>query len=149
MQNNSFTTEFTVDQTPDTVFAAIANVRQYWGTGATGDFEREGDEFTYRDADLMSHFRLSEVVPARRMVWQVVDSRTGFVQDPAEWDDTRVVFELAPDGDGTRLHFTHEGLTPDKECFNDCSRGWSGVIDDALQHLITTGRSVFDDQTAR
>lgn len=146
MQDDSFTTEFTVDVPTDKVFAAIADVRGYWSPSTTGETEREGDEFTFRDTALMSHFRISEVVPERRVVWQVLDSKTPFVEDPAEWDGTRVVFDIAPDGDGTRLRFTHEGLTPAKECFHDCSRGWTGVINESLQHLVTTGHSMFDEQ---
>ncbi|UYM04520.1 SRPBCC family protein [Solicola gregarius] len=145
MQKGSYTTEYTVDVPVDDVVRAIADVRGYWSPSTTGDSEHEGDEFVYRDSALMSHFRVGEVVPGQRVVWDVLESRTTFVDDPAEWDGTRVVFELAPDGDGTRLRFTHEGLSEAKECFNACSRGWDGVINDSLKHLITTGRSMFDE----
>ena len=145
MQNEGYTTEYTVEVPAERVFRAITDVRGYWSPRTTGDAAQKGDEFVYCDDDLMSHFRVSEVVPHRRIVWDVVESRTTFVEDPAEWDDTRVIFELAPEGAGTRLRFTHEGLSTAKECYAEWSTGWSGVIDDSLKHLITTGRSVFDE----
>lgn len=99
--------------------------------------DKPGDELTYSDRG-MEHcrFRVSEVVPEPRAVWQVLDSRLSWIGDQDEWNGTEVVFEVSREGSGTRLRFTHQGLTPRLECYRQCSRGWSGVIADSLQGLL-------------
>ncbi|HXJ20884.1 MAG TPA: hypothetical protein VMT03_11690 [Polyangia bacterium] len=57
-----------------------------------------------------------------------------------EWTDTRLVFEIAPRGDGAVVRFTHEGLVPAQECYPTCSEGWSLVIKDHLFNFIGDGR---------
>lgn len=46
MTGQDFSTTFSVDQTPDRVFAAINNVRGWWSEGIDGDAEKLGDDFT-------------------------------------------------------------------------------------------------------
>ncbi|MFD2872036.1 hypothetical protein ACFS5N_06130 [Mucilaginibacter ximonensis] len=47
-----------------------------------------------------------------------------WLKNQQEWTGTRLVFELLPG----QLRFTHEGLTPDKECYARVSEGWREVI---------------------
>jgi hypothetical protein len=44
---------------------------------------------------------------------------------------------------GTVLHFTHEGLVPEKECYPLCHEGWNTVIKDYLFYLITDDKPHF------
>lgn len=140
----SFTREFWVDATPEAVSRAIARPQDYWTppgnySGATieGSAEHQGDEWIFRDDGIRhARFRVSEIVPGKRTVWDVLDSELSFVDDSTEWNGTRVVFDLAEHEGGTRVRFTHEGLTPTQECYGACSLGWSGVIDDSLQGLL-------------
>jgi len=39
-------------------------------------------------------------------------------------------------GDKTEVHFTHVGLVPAFECFNDCANGWGFYINGRLRELI-------------
>ncbi|MFW6722648.1 SRPBCC family protein [Streptomyces sp. MAR4 CNY-716] len=136
MESTHYTTEFWVDETPDTVFAAILNVPGYWTID--GDTAQQGDEFVHRhEGALYSRFRVAEVVPGQRVVWQVLVSHLDFVAEHDEWTGTRVLFEVNPKDGGTRLRFTHEGLSPAKECWTACSRGWDDVINQNLKNLIT------------
>lgn len=137
----SFTTAFTVDQTPDEVFAAINDVRGWWSGEIDGDTDKLGAEFTYRYKDIhRSTQRIIELVPGKKVVWHVLDSYLSFVQDTDEWNDTRVVFEIARKGSETELRFTHLGLLPENECFNDCSTAWGFYINTSLRNLITIGK---------
>lgn len=52
MTDRSFTTGFTVAQTPETVFAAIGNLRGWWSEGITGRADKVGDRFTHQVPDL-------------------------------------------------------------------------------------------------
>jgi hypothetical protein len=40
------------------------------------------------------------------------------------------------------LHFTHEGLIPEKECYAMCERGWNMVIKDWLFNFVTVGKAI-------
>ena len=37
---------------------------------------------------------------------------------------------------------THVGLTPDKECYEDCNKGWSFYVGESLRKLITEGKGL-------
>ena len=142
MHETSYHAEFTLDRTPDEVFDAVTDVRGWWSQGLEGASAELGDEFTFADGDdsiRRARFRLVEVVPARRVVWEVLDSYLGFVDDHEEWTGTRVVFDIAESTEGTTLHFVHEGLTPSSECYEACSRGWDFYLDQSLPQLVTTG----------
>jgi len=53
-----------------------------------------------------------------------------------------MVFEITTKGDQTILHFTHDGLAPEKECYAMCEKGWNMVIKDRLFTFITSGKTI-------
>ncbi len=139
MNDQSFTTTLTVDQSPAAVFAAVNDVRGWWSGQIDGKTDALGAEFTYRYRDF--HYtkqRIAEMVPDRRVAWDVTDSHLAIANE-TEWTGTRVVFEIAPVGDKTELRFTHAGLVPACECYDMCARGWTFYIE-SLRKLITTGK---------
>lgn len=143
------TATMTVDQTPDDVFAAITNVRGWWSENVIGDTATLNEQFVFTeytydggtdDGIRFCRFRLSELVPGKRVVWHVLDSYLNFVADHDEWTGTNVIFDITATSNGTTLHFTHEGLTAaDSDCFEACSRGWTFYITKSLPRLIATG----------
>ncbi len=138
---SDFTTSFVVDASPDEVFDAVNNVRGWWSGQIEGETDRLGAEFTYRYEDIhYSHQRIAELAPGQKVVWQVLDAYLNFTADPNEWTGTRISFELARKGERTEVRFSHLGLVPDFECFENCSAAWSFYINDSLRRLITTGR---------
>lgn len=141
--NLDYTTTLEFDRGPDEVFAAIADVSRWWLGEVTGEADHVGAEFTYRYQDLHeSRQRVSEFVPGRRAVWDVIDSDLSFVSEADPWTGTRVVFDLEPSNGGTRLTFTHEGLTPQKECYAACSAGWDHFVLASLRQLVLEGVGV-------
>jgi uncharacterized protein YndB with AHSA1/START domain len=137
---DSYTTEFTVDRTPDEVFAAVTDVRGWWSETITGGTARAGDEFSFTDQGIpFSRIRVTDAVPGRRVAWRVEDAYLAFVDDHDEWTGTTVTFELTPTASGTALRFTHHGLRPVSACYQDCSRGWDYCFTTSLRDLITTG----------
>jgi hypothetical protein len=138
--NNYYTTTLLVDQTPSEVFNAVINPRAWWSEGIKGDTEKQGDEFIFEVPDVhFSKQKLVEVIPDKKVVWQVMESNMTFVKDKDEWTGTKVIFDISQEGDKTKLTFTHEGLVPEIECYGACSNAWSQYIKYSLAKLITTG----------
>ena len=141
MNDQNFTTTFTVDQTAEEAFAAINNVRGWWSGEIEGSTDKLGDVFTYRYEDVhYSKQKITEFIPSKKVVWTVLDSKLNFIKDKTEWNGTKVVFEVSKKGAKTEVRFTHQGLLPEVECFDACSNAWGSYINGSLKNLITKGK---------
>jgi Activator of Hsp90 ATPase homolog 1-like protein len=141
MKSQNYTTAFTVDETPEEAFAAINDVRAWWSGNIEGNTDRLGDEWTYRYKDIhYSKQKITELVPAKKIVWLVLDSYLNFIEDKTEWNGTKVTFDISKKGDKTEVRFSHLGLTPEVECYDACSNAWGGYVNSSLRNLITKGK---------
>jgi len=141
VKSQNYTTAFTVDQTPEEAFDAINNVRGWWSGNIEGSTNKLGDEWTYRYKDIhYSKQKITELVPGQRVVWQVLDSYLNFIEDKAEWNGTKITFDIAKKGDQTEIHFSHLGLTPEVECYDACTNAWGGYVNSSLRNLIAKGK---------
>jgi hypothetical protein len=57
-----------------------------------------------------------------------------------------MVFEISEQGDKTTLVITHEGLVPEFECYDSCSKGWNYYLQHSLLPLIVTGKGKPDQK---
>lgn len=136
----TLTVTFSVEQSPEQAFAAISDVRAWWSGEVEGDTDRLGAEFTYTVPGIhFSRFRITELAPARRVAWLVLDSSLSFIADEQEWTGTTVTFDIAERDGRTHVRFTHEGLRPDHECYGVCERAWGEYVNGSLRSLIETG----------
>lgn len=141
MSDQSFTTTLTVDQTPEKAFAAINQVRGWWSEDIDGPTDKLDSEFRYRYKDVhRCSIKIIELVPHERVVWHVLENHFSFIQDDAEWKDTKIIFELSKKGGKTEVRFTHQGLVPQNECYAVCHDGWTTYINGSLRDLISTGK---------
>jgi len=141
MDTQSFTTSFTVDQSPAQIFAAITDVRGWWSGEIVGRTDKLGEEFTYRYQDLhRSRQKITELVPGKKVVWRVLDGEINFVKDKTEWNGTEIVFEIGTKNGQSELRFTHVGLAPRIQCYGKCSGAWGFYINESLRNLITSGK---------
>ncbi|GAA4359043.1 SRPBCC family protein [Microbacterium rhizosphaerae] len=135
-----YTTTITVAATPQQAYDAISDVSGWWGR-ITGRTTAVGDEFVYVVPGLhYSGFRVTELEPGRRIAWLVTGSHVDFVDDKQEWNGTTVRFGIEPTDAGTAVTFTHEGLTPEGECYGACSNAWSMFVNGSLKTFIETGQ---------
>jgi hypothetical protein len=145
---------FSVEQTPAQVYDAILREPEWWIGENTGEYDRVGAEFTYAYKEFHRTVqRVKTLVPNKLVEWEVLESSIHFVEDKEEWKGTTIRFEILSgggsgvEGNGdaagkTTLRFTHIGLTPKIECYQNCSAGWEFYILESLQSLIKTGRGV-------
>ena len=130
MNEHSYRTTVSVPATPEVLITAHGV---------------SGAEFAYRGNHEgvnvhRAQIRVTELVPGKRVVWHVLDNWMSFIDDQAEWTDTRIVFEIVPTADGSEIRFSHLGLVPAYECFEVCLDAWTFFLQDSLRGLLTTGQ---------
>jgi len=140
MNDSSYRYRFTVSQSPEAVWAAVADPKSWWSQEIEGSPAQIGAEvhYHYRDVHRCT-FRVTEALPGRRLVWHVTENQFNFTQDRAEWVGTDVVFDLVPQAGGTEVTFTHRGLVPAYECFEICRDAWTAYLGGSLRKRIETG----------
>lgn len=143
MNNQSFTTTLLVDQSPQEVFNAIINPRAWWSKEIKGNTTNINDVFNYHYEDVhRCKVKLIEVMPDKKVVWQIMENDFNFTKDKTEWVDTKVSFEISKQGTKTQLVFTHIGLVPEYECYEACHQGWTHYIQSSLKNFIQTGKGL-------
>jgi len=141
MDNQNLTISFLVDRSPKEVFDAVNNVRGWWTENLKGNTQKLNDEFEVRFGDVhYSKQKLIEVVPDKKIVWLITESKLNFIKDKSEWTNTRISFDITRQGNKTQVRFTHQGLVPQIECYNACSNAWIDYIQNSLRNLIATGK---------
>jgi hypothetical protein len=143
-----FTMSFVVDQSPKEVFNAVLNVRGWWqglySEDIKGKTDKLNEEFVFRAGDGAHHTtqKLIEVIPDKKVVWLVTMSNLTFIEKKDEWKGTKIIFDISKKGNKTQLQFTHQGLTPEIECYEACSGAWSMYLREKLMTLIKSSQAV-------
>lgn len=144
MKNHSYTTIIEVATSPQDVFDDISQVSKWWSKDFEGNSAKLNDEFVIcHPGRHYSRQKLVELIPGNKLVWLVTESKLDWLEhDKHEWTNTKMVFEITTKSDQTLLHFTHEGLVPEKECYARCEQGWDMVIKEKLFNFITSGKGI-------
>lgn len=141
MTNNNFTSTIVVDKNVTTAFNTIINFRAWWSEDIEGNTDILNETFFYHYKDVhLCKLKLIELVPNKKLVYEVLENEFNFTKDKTEWTNTRLVFEIIPEGNKTTIVFTHEGLVPQYECYKICEDAWTNYIQKSLNNCITTGK---------
>ena len=141
MKKQDYSASITVNATAHEAFTSINSVSKWWTENLEGSSQKLNDEFTVRFDDIhVSKQKLVEVIPDKKVVWLVTDSKLNFVKDKHEWTNTKISFEIAEKDGKTQINFTHVGLVPGVECYNDCTNAWDQYIKGSLFKLLTNGK---------
>lgn len=140
----SYTYSFTTHKLPSDIFDFLLNVNLWWvgfyQETITGNSQNVNDEFSFSAGGGM-HFtkqKLTELIPSQKVVWEVIESRLTFLNNPKEWEHTKLIFDITPMDNEAKVTFTHEGLKPQIECYNQCSLGWTQYLK-KLEKQLTIG----------
>jgi hypothetical protein len=140
MITSEFATSILVSKTPEEVFEAINRVPAWWSGNVEGSALHLGSEFTYTVPGVhYCKLKVVESVPGRHLVWLVTESLLSYARNKTEWTGTRIRFDIFRQGDRTQVDFTHEGLVPAFECFDECAKAWTILVEGQLFRLISTG----------
>ena len=132
----------------DEAIKRINYIPGWWGVTFSGSSEKQNDKFIVKmSGDSFFNFTVAELIPGRRVVWLVTDCNMPWYSDKKEWTNTKLIFDLSENNGVTTLNFTHEGLTPDVECYKDCETGWTHWITTSLSSYFTTGKGEMKDQS--
>jgi hypothetical protein len=139
MKNKNYMATIEVASSPQDVFNHINDVTKWWSKDFEGSSTKLNDEFVICHPDRhYSKQKLIEVIPDKKVVWLVTESKLNWLEkNKYEWTNTKMIFEITTKGDKTLLHFTHEGLVPEKECYAMCEQGWNMVIKERLYNFMT------------
>lgn len=117
----------------------IQEVWLWWTSYFEGSSRQLNDQFTVRFGPTFVTFRVAEIDEGRKIVWEVEDCYLDWLQNKQEWKATFLVWELITEGKETRIDFTHLGLVPEIECYQDCVKGWNFYAKESLLKLLNEG----------
>jgi|SRR6185437_2123446 len=140
----NYNASITVPVTATDVLKKISEITNWWGVTFSGNAEKQNDTFEIKmSGDSYFKMTVAELTPGKKLVWLVTDCHMPWFTDKTEWTNTKLIFDLSENNGATILKFTHQGLTPNVECYKDCETGWNHWIQTSLFSYLTTGQGVF------
>ena len=135
-----YRSSFTTKIPPQETFSKIDNVSKWWSTHFEGMSSKPGDVFTVRfsGGDWYT-IRIEEMIPDKKIVWNVLDADQTWHEDRDEWAGTQIVWEISAEENGSMVTMTHLGLVPAFECYDQCKLGWDYLIQQSLYKYLTEG----------
>jgi len=138
----SYSFELETSKTPMEVFDLLLEIEKWWSgiydETITGESKKLNDEFSFSAGGGM-HFsrqRLLEQVPGKKIVWEVTESNLSFLNNPKEWEHTKLQFDIVEKANSkTTITFTHEGLAPHIACYEQCSNAWTQYFENLQNKL--------------
>ena len=144
MEKKNFSRNITVNISANEAIIKSSKVTEWWGVTFDGTCEKQNDNFVIKmSGDSFYNMTVEELIPNKRLVWLVTDCYMPWFSDKKEWLNTKLIFDFTENDRATTIIFTHEGLTPEIECYKDCDSGWNHWITRSLFSYLTTGKGEF------
>ena len=124
------TRELVIDASPETVWEFLVDpekIKRWKGTMVSFDAQPGA---AYRIEVIPSHIAAGELVevdPPHRLVYTWGWESDASAPVPVPPGSTTIEYELAPEGAGTRLRFTHRDL-PSQEAADSHAQGWDHYL---------------------
>lgn len=137
-----YTYNFSTGMSAKDVFNYLLDVSNWWigfhEETIIGKSQKVGDEFSFHAGGGMhiTKQKLAELIPNKKITWLVIESHLSFLNDTDEWDGTKLIFDIQQNSDNTStVKFTHEGLAPQIECYDQCSSAWTQYLNQLETNL--------------
>lgn len=137
MIEGSYEAQVDFTQPPEAIFDALTTVHGLagWWSPAAGCGAVAGDVLRLDHNGKGTLVLEVDAVEQQRLVGWRVQSYTL----NEEWAGTKIMFRIGPGEEGgTVLAFRHDGLVPELECYDRCSRGWDYFLP-SLRDYVETG----------
>ena len=118
----------------------ISQVNKWWAKKVKGRSAKLNDKFTVDFGETFVDFQITELMPDKKVVWLVTDCNLHWIKNKKEWNGTELVFKISSLKNKARIDFTHLGLVPNAECYEDCKVGWTEHITDSLVTFMNEGK---------
>jgi uncharacterized protein YndB with AHSA1/START domain len=117
------------------VYAAITSVEGlagWWTTQTVGEGNELGGVLRFTFVPGGFDMKVIELVPDKRVQWEVVEG-------PDEWVGTQVIWDLAQVDEWAIINFKHEGWKEPVEFMAHCTTKWASYLL-SLKSLVETGQ---------
>lgn len=148
MNVGSYNREIVVNVRPDIAFRALTNeIGKWWGKASNG-VNQIGDEFTifFESDQTQWKFRVLDIKSGVSVDMECIEADhkySGASKNVREeWLGTKLQWRLEPTADGSCIHFTHDGLIKELECYEICVSGWNHFFVGSLKRYLNEGVSV-------
>jgi hypothetical protein len=142
MNNKNYHKTITVNASPEEAMKKISQVNKWWAKNTKGATEKLNDKFTVDFGPTFVDFLITELVPNKKVVWKVTDCNLHWINEKKEWNGTEVVFKLSEENGKTKIDFTHVGLVPGVECYENCEAGWNDHFGNSLLKYMNEGKGI-------
>jgi hypothetical protein len=141
MTNQDYQGSFTANIPPREALEKISRVSEWWSNNFEGKSQKLNDVFTvqFKSGD-MYKVKVSEIIPNKKIIWEVIDAYQGWVKLPTEWVGTQIIWEVIPQKDSVEVKMMHSGLVPELECFDTCTKGWNYLMLESLSKFLNEGK---------
>ena len=129
-------------QPATTIYNALTTgINKWWTEMFEGKSNEQGEAFTIRfGANVFKTMVVEELDQDKKVTWTVSSSLIDIPNliNKTEWIGTKVQWNIVQRENQTELHLTHQGLTPQIECYTICASGWQ-IFTESLADYINTG----------
>lgn len=118
--------QFDIDADPDTVLQALTTtegVEGWWSRPVEGSPGTDGAQFRISFPDVPEPFAFAVERDGRSLAWRTQSFPPWWVGTTIRW-----LVDDAEEGDGTRLHFTHDGFEPDDGIIPVITPAWAQFV---------------------
>lgn len=143
MTTTDYSINATVKNSPGEAFNAITDrIPDWWSREFEGAGNKEGESFTVRFGTHDQSYKTMKIVKLdadKQVIWECTDAFINLpeLQNKKEWIGTKMVWTTEATDSGTIITMTHEGLTPEVECYEVCNAGWNSFFASLVKLLVT------------
>lgn len=142
MKKQDYNTAIAVNVAAEEAFTSINSVSDWWSASFEGRSGKLNDVFTVRFGEVFITMKVVELIPYRKIGWEVTDCYKPWLKDKKEWNGTKISWEISAGKNATEISFTHIGLVPGLECYDGCAKAWSFYVKESLFKLLKEGKGV-------
>ncbi len=146
MTARSYTKSIDVQAAPSAAFKAVTEGVAHWWTRPDQPLTNIGDraKFTFPPGVSYWTFELTGMKQPSQVEWTCMDALHIHEGQPkeieTEWLDTKVLWKITAQGNGSRIEMRHQGLTPELLCYDVCEAGWDMFFLGSLKQYLDTGQ---------